>query len=262
MKIGVCRGLDDFEGMKSAALAGVDYWETGFGCFANFTDEEINKAKAMLESLSLKCSVSNGFIPGDMPLVGDDVDYGAIVDYLDRGFERAALFGVEKIVLGSGRARSFQEGYLKEKASEQLIYFLDEYAAPRANKIGAVIVIEPLRFNESTMIHMVSDGVEIGRLCKSDNVFGLADLYHIYGNDDDIKGIGKFKNELLHAHIAEPVNRTYPSFKDGDDIKAIYKNFFDSLKTAGCQTCSIEARTENFSEDIKDAVNIIKNIIC
>ena len=41
MKIGVCRGLDDFDAMKAASVVGLDYWETGFGCLANFNDEKI-----------------------------------------------------------------------------------------------------------------------------------------------------------------------------------------------------------------------------
>ena len=41
MKIGVCRGLDDFAAMKSAKSAGVDYLETGFGCLAEFSDETV-----------------------------------------------------------------------------------------------------------------------------------------------------------------------------------------------------------------------------
>ena len=91
MRIGICRGLDDLECMKVAAQAGVDYWETGFGCLANFSYEDFNRGKEMLESLSLKCLASNGFIPGDMRLVGDDVDYGALCDYMDRGFETGTV---------------------------------------------------------------------------------------------------------------------------------------------------------------------------
>lgn len=261
MKIGVCRGLDDLNGMKSAAQAGIDYWETGFGCLAKFSDDDISKAKQMLDSLSLKCIASNGFIPGEMSLVGDNVDYGVLCDYMDCGFERAKLFGVEKIVLGSGRARSFEEGFPLEKAKEQLAFFLSEYAAPRAKKAGCIIVLEPLRFCESSMIHTVSDGIEIARMCDCDNVFGLADLYHVYGNNDSIAGIAEFKNDVHHSHIAEPVKRTYPSTKDGDDIKDIYKSFFNALKMAGCETCSVEARTDDFDTDIEDAVKVIKSLI-
>ena len=95
MKFGVCRGLDDLNAMKLAKNAGIDYFETGFGCLANFNDEKFNEGKDMLDSLSLRCSAANGFIPGDMPVVGDNVDYGALCDYLDRGFERAKILGVE-----------------------------------------------------------------------------------------------------------------------------------------------------------------------
>lgn len=261
MKIGVCRGLEDFDGMKAAASSGVDYWETGFGCLAKFTDDEIKNSKEMLDSLSLECLASNGFIPGSMKLVGDNVDYPALCEYISRGFERAKFIGVKKVVFGSGGARSFEDGFQLEKAKEQVAFFLSEYAGPIAKKAGCIIVMEPLRFCESTMIHMVKDGVEIARMSGCDNVFGLADLYHVYGNDDSVTGIADFKGEIKHAHIAEPVNRRYPCDGDGDDVKVIYQSFFDSLKSAGCDTCSVEARTDDFAVDISGAVKLIKSII-
>ena len=79
MKFGVCRGLDDFSAMKAAKEAGADYFETGFGCLANYDDEKFNEGKAMLDSLGLPCYAANGFIPGDMPIVGEEVDYDTLV---------------------------------------------------------------------------------------------------------------------------------------------------------------------------------------
>ncbi|MBQ8183524.1 MAG: sugar phosphate isomerase/epimerase [Clostridia bacterium] len=260
MKIGVCRGLDDFDAMNAAIQAGVDYWETGFSCLAEFDDEKINTCKETLKACGLTCIASNGFIPGNMKLVGDDVDYVALKEYIDRGFERAEKIGVKKVVLGSGKARSFPEGFSLEKAKEQLAFFLKEYAAPRAKKADCIIVIEPLRFCESTMIYTVADGVEIARMSKSDNVKGLADLYHVYGNCDSIEGIAQFKGEIRHAHIAQPDTRRYPSLFDGDDIKSIYKKFFASLRASGCDTCSIEARTDDFNGEISDAIKVLKSI--
>lgn len=260
MKFGVCRGLDDLAAMKAAKEAGADYFETGFGCLANFTDEKFAEGKAMLDSLSLPCYAANGFIPGDMPIVGDNVDYSAIEDYLDRGFERAKLLGVKVIVLGSGKARSFPEGYSLDKAKEQVAYFLGEYASPRAEKIGAIIVIEPLRFCESSMIFTVADGIEIARLSGKDNVFGLADLYHVYGNDDSIDGIRDLKGLVRHSHIAEPVQRVYPKQGDSVEIKEIYKSFFDALKAAGCESCSVEARTDDFTGEISETISLLKSV--
>ncbi len=261
MKIGVCRGLDDFESIKIASAVSVDYYECGFGSLAKFDDEKFKLCKENLEEYSLKCLCANGFIPGDLKVVGDSIDYGALCEYLDKGFERAEILGVEKVVFGSGAARSFPEGYSLEKAKEQLAFFLSEYAAPRAEKAGCVIVMEPLRFVESSMIHTVADGIEIARMSGCKNVGGLADLYHVCGNNDSIEGIADFKGALLHAHIAEPVNRRYPSVKDGDEIIEIYKSFFDSLEKAGCKTCSVEARTDDFKNDIVGALEIIKTLV-
>ena len=46
-----------------------------------------------------------------------------------------------------------------------------------------------------------------------------------------------------------------------DEIKGIYKGFLDALKAAGCETCSIEARTDDFKTDIADALAILKTLI-
>lgn len=260
MKFGICRGLDDFEAFSSAVAAGVDYLETGFGCLVDYDDAKFSDCKAMLESLDFKCIAANGFIPGDMKLVGDSVDYGAIAEYLDKGFDRAEQLGIKKIVLGSGKARSFRESFSAEKAKEQIVYFLSEFASPRAKKIGAVIVLEPLRFNESSMIHTVTQGVEIATLSGTDNIFALADLYHVYGNNDSVCGITELKGKVCHAHIAEPVARRYPMGSDKEETIYIYREFLKSLRTAGCDTCSIEAHTDDFGSDIKPAIELLKSL--
>ena len=261
MKFGVCRGLDDFESIKIASEIGIDYYECGFGSLASYDDEKFNKCKDFLNEYNLPCLASNGFIPGNLKVVGDSIDYGALTEYLDKGFEKAKLLGVKKIVFGSGAARSFPKGFPFEKAKEQLAYFLSEYAAPKAEKAGCIIVMEPLRFGETSMIHTVADGIEIAKMSGKKNVAGLADLYHVYGNNDNIKGISEFKGELLHSHIAEPEKRIYPSIKDNEQVVGIYKNFFDALKKAGCETCSVEAHTDDFITDIADALAILKTLV-
>lgn len=261
MLFGVCRGLDDFEAMKSAKKVGVDYFETGFGCLANFDDEKFSEGKSVLESLGLPCTVANGFIPGDMKLVGDDVDYKSLEAYLARGFKRAKELGVEKIVFGSGGARSYPEGFSPEKAKEQFVYFLKEYAAPMAKEAGCIIVIEPLRFCESSMIHTVADGIEMAELSGADNVFGLADLYHVHGNNDNLDDMKRFNGLVRHCHIAEPEKRTYPSLSnDSDGVKEFYKKFLDVMALIGCETCSVEAHTDDFGADVADAISLLRTL--
>ena len=261
MKFGVCRGLDDFESIKIASEIGVDYYECGFGSLAKYDDEKFNNCKAFLAENKLPCLVANGFIPGDLKVVGDSIDYVALTEYLDKGFERAKSLGLKKIVFGSGSARSYPEGFDSDKAKEQLAFFLSEYAAPKAERAGCIIVMEPLRFCESSMIHMVSDGIEIARMSGKKNVAGLADLYHVYGNNDRIEDIGKFNGMLLHSHIAEPEKRVYPSAEDSENVINIYKKFLGAVKLAGCETCSVEAHTDDFKTDIADALAILKTLV-
>ncbi|MGN0527166.1 MAG: sugar phosphate isomerase/epimerase family protein [Acutalibacteraceae bacterium] len=261
MKFGVCRGLDDFSGMKAASAAGVDYWECGFGQLVNYSDEEISDSISILSENNLKLLACNGFIPGELKVAGDNIDYGKLCEYLDKGFERVKNIGVKKIVFGSGRSRTpDNDDYTKEKAMEQVAYFLSEYVSPRAKNAGCIIVMEPLRYNESGIIHTVADGVKVSEMSEADNVFGLADLYHVYGNNDDIDGFKRFNGKIKHAHIAEPVNRKYPGCFDDENAVTLYKEFIDALSLVGCDTCSVEAGTENFAEDIKKAINLLKSL--
>jgi hypothetical protein len=66
---------------------------------------------------------------------------------------------------------------------------------------------------------------------------------------------------IKHCHIAEPEKRAYPSLaKDSDCVKATYKNFLDVMSAAGCDTCSIEARTDDFCNDVADAIALLRNL--
>ncbi len=262
MKFGVCRGLDDFQGFEVFREAGVDYLETGFGCLANYTDEKFKECKNKLDYFGIECIAANSFIPGEMSLVGNNVDYNLIEAYLDRGFERAETLGVKKFVLGSGKARNFPDSCTKEQAEEQLSFFLKEYAAPKARSLGGIVVLEPLRFCETNIIHTVSDAYKISKMSGCDNVFALADLYHVYGNNDMLSKISAECIPVRHSHIAEPVNRRYPNEngKNTDEVLYIYCEYLTALALCGCQTCSIEARTDNFSDDIKTAISFLKEL--
>lgn len=261
MKLGVCRGLDDFEAMEAAARIGIDYWECSFNSLARCMDEKFELCKSTLDGYGIPCLAANSFLPSDIMVVGDNVDYEIINDYLDKGFERAKLMGVKKVVFGSGRSRSYNDGFSAEKAMEQLAFFLSEYAAPKAKKANCIIVIEPLSFSETKMIHTVSDSVSLARLSGADNVYGLADLFHVYSNKDSFEEIKSFKGLVKHAHIAEPLSRCYPTPEDSDESRDICIDFLKTMKTVGCDTVSVEARTDDFNKDFGIAAPYLRKII-
>lgn len=261
MKIGVCHGFDDYKAVAFAAKCGADHYEPPFREFVSADDEKVNMFISALKEAKIPCISACNFIIGDLALTGENVDYPAISEYLDKGFENAKKIGLKKVVFGSGKARSCPDGFSPDKAYSQVVKFLSDFAAPKAKKAGVIIVIEPLRFNESTMIHKVSEGVKLADDSGCDNVFGLADLYHVCGNGDDIDGIADFVGKVRHAHIANGETRHYPLPGDVDEMMAIYKRFFAALNKAGCDTCTIEARTDDFYNELPQTLKLLKELV-
>lgn len=253
MKLGVCSDLSSFDKLELIAKLGFDYIEINFTDMVLREDEEINVFISNLKKLDFKCEAANCFFPGSIKLTGDEIDYNEISQYLEKGMERASRIGIKTVVFGSSGARNHPEGYSYDKAYEQLVVFLGDYAGPAAKKYGVSIAIEPLGKKEANMIFTAEDGVLLGRASGCDNVKGLVDLYHMYRNGDEFENIIKFPNEIIHAHVCHP-NRNYPLLTDGYD----YKPFMQTLKTSGCVRVSIEGRSDDFFNDLPSSIEVLK----
>ncbi len=261
MKLGACLGYGDFKKYELAKKCGLDFGETDFTDIALAPEADFNAFCESVRALGLPVLSANHFLPGDLNVVGDKVDSKALTEFLEKGFSRAQKLGVESVVFGSGKARSFNKDYSPEKANEDLVRFLKDIASPIAERYNVNIVIEPLSFTETSMIHTVRDGVEFAEKAGFKHVYGLADLFHVYNNDDDIDGIGEFYGKIKHAHVAEVGTRIFPNENAAEEVYEIYERFFEALKKAGCETCTIEARTENFENDLPEAIKVIKKYI-
>lgn len=257
MKLGVCRGADSFEQFACIKKAGFDYVEVSFSGLYYIEEEKYKLFLKALSELNFPCEAANCFIPGEFKLVGDSVDYDALSKYLEFTFERAQRAGIKVVVFGSGGARSYEDGFSPEKAYEQLVYFTRNYASPAAKKYGCRIAIEPLRFEESKQIHTVADGVKLALDSTCDNVRGLADIYHVYHNNDSIEGIASFKNMVIHGHISNPFDRYYPL----DDNEYDYSVFLRAMRDAGCERCSVEGRTDDIEKDVTVAAGVLRRAL-
>ncbi len=261
MKLGACLGYGDFKKYELAKKCGLDFGETDFTDIALAPEEEFNAFCESVRLLGLPVLSANHFLPGHLKVVGDEVDSNALTDFLEKGFSRAQKLGVKSVVFGSGRARSFNEDYSLEKANEDLVRFLRDIASPIAERCNVNIVIEPLSFSETSMIHTVRDGVEFAEKAGFKHVYGLADLFHVYNNNDDIDGIGELYGKIKHAHVAEVGTRVFPNENASEEVYRVYERFFAALKNAGCETCAIEARTDDFEKDLPEAIKVIKKYI-
>ena len=260
MKLGACLGWGDFSKYEFAKQCGLDFGETDFTDVAQASEEEFNEFCENIKKLKFPVLAANHFLPGHLKLVGENVDKKALAEFLEKGFERASKIGIQSVVFGSGAARSFDENYTLKKASEDMVTFLKEIVSPIASKYDVNVVIEPLSIGETSMIHTVKDGVDFAEKAGFDHVYGLADLFHVCNNKDDIDGIGDFVGKIKHAHIAEPETRIFPNKNADESVNDIYKHFFTALKKAGCETLTIEARTGDFCKDLAEAIEVLEEL--
>ncbi|MBE6815557.1 MAG: sugar phosphate isomerase/epimerase [Ruminococcaceae bacterium] len=261
MKLGACLGWGDFSKYEFAKQCGLDYGETDFTDIALASEEDFNEFCENIEKLGLPVLASNHFLPGHLKLVGENVDKKALAEFLEKGLKRASALGIQSVVFGSGAARSFKEDYSIEEANKDMVVFLKEIASPIASKYDVNIVIEPLSIGETSMIHTVKDGVDFAQKADFNHVYGLADLFHVCNNKDDIDGIGDFVGKIKHAHIAEPETRIFPNKNADDSVNEIYKRFISALEKAGCETLTIEARTDDFFKDLPEAIEVLREVL-
>lgn len=255
MKFGTCIGTDQ-EKIKVSKDAGFYYVETNLTNITAMRDREFEEFLKALEQNDIPCEASNCFIPSEYKLIGESVDYKSISAYVAKALARANRLGIKTAVFGSGGARRVPDGVTREEAHKQIIYFLKEIVGPQASEYGIRIAIEPLNSQVCNCLNSVLEGVAVARATGCDNIKTLADLYHVYLDNDPLDKIAQLKGEVIHAHIANPVARCYPAPGDGFD----YVPFFNTLKAVGCERCSIEADTKDFTNDATKALAVLKSL--
>lgn len=252
MKLGVCVGFEP-EKIKCAAETGFDYLEIGFGFFAKSDDETVEAYCKCLDENNIKCEAANCFIPGELKVTGESIDYDALAKHIEKGMKNGIKAGLKTVVFGSGGARSIPDGFPYHKAAAQIAFFIKNTVAPLAEKYGITVVVEPL--SDCNIINTVKEGAVFAAMAESENVKALADSFHMYTFGDSFENIRALKDFLGHAHIAEPTDRVYPYENDGAD----YKSFFEVLSFAGCPRCSIEAGCKDFIKEAPVAFKILKS---
>lgn len=261
MRYGVCMQIDALEKIKIIKKAGFDYIECGFCKLSRADDEVFEAFKAELEKNDIKCESANGFLPKDIPLIGDEYDEAKTAAYIEKGFQRGVQVGLKTVVFGSSGARKVPDGVSYAEGFRQLGEVIRNVISPLAEKYGITIVMEPLRKDECNIINTIKEGTMLAVLSGCDNVFCLADIYHMIGEGDTYDDVRQLKGSLKHAHINNPyskrdLKREFPLNADEFD----YKGFVDALEYAGCHTCSIEGGYIDFESEAMLAGKVLKSL--
>lgn len=256
MKFGVCVGTD-IEKMKYIKVLGYDYAES-------HCQEIARKDKAYLDEMKktgLPVVAANCFI--GLRVVGEEKNYAEIDAYLEKLFENSSYLGLKYLVFGSSGARRIPDGMSLEDGRAEIVDFLKNHVVPLAEKYNIVIAIEPLRPEECNAINTVADGVEVAKAVDSPYIKVLADVAHMYVQNESMESLLEYKGFVVHAHTSNPdpdgsldCKRIYP--KKGDEFNQA--GFINALKEIGVEHCSIEANVLDFEVDAKCAYEILKEI--
>lgn len=253
MKFGVCVGTD-IEKMKLIKSLGYDYAESHCQEIAKKDFAHLDAMKAT----DLPVVAANCFI--GLRVVGEERDFAAIDEYLETLFSKAAYLGLKYLVFGSSAARRIPEGMSLEEGREQIVDFLNNHVVPVAEKYDLPVAIEPLRPEECNAINTVADGVEIAKRVDSPYIKVLADVAHMYVQNEPMESLLEYKGWVVHAHTSNPdpdgsldCKRIYPKKEDSFN----QADFIEPLKAIGVEHCSIEANVLDFESDIRDAYEVL-----
>ena len=245
MKFGVCC---DYEKLPLVIAAGYDYIELNMTRLIKMDDVEYAKLVNIFDESPIKAETYNCFFPGEIRLVGDTFDLGAIRAFAAKGFERAARIGGRVAVLGSGGQRRIPEGYDRETAVRQFTEVM-RVVGDEAAKVGMTVALEPLNFWETNLVNRVSEGYELVKSVSHPNVKMLVDFYHLAMVGDTADDVIALGSDLVHCHIARPDrDRRVPASES--DLEAC-KAWAEALKEIGYDgRISVEASMPDFENDI------------
>ena len=127
-------------------------------------------------------------------------------------------------------------------------------AADHAEAHGITIAIEPICHREGNILRTVADGLAMAKRVNREGIKVLADLYHVWQENEPMQNIIDAADWLAHVHIAEPVKRSYPGNDDFD-----FTDFFTTLKQAGYDgRVSCECRFDDFDRDVEVALRTMR----
>lgn len=248
---------DDIKGniLQSVRDAGYEYLELNTAEIALLTDAEFETAYEMIRQVGLEVPVTNVFVPGHIKLVGPETDIALQDAYLSVAYQRLHRLGVEYLVFGSAGARRIPDGFPREEAWEQLAAF-SHRAAEKAVEYDIMILIEPLRRQETNFINTTAEGFELVRAVDHPNFQLMIDFFHLAVENEDPAIVLEVADYVHHIHVANPDGRVFPL--DWDE-HPFYEAFFRNLREIGYdKRVSIEARFDDFHAESQRSIQMMR----
>lgn len=213
---------------------------------ASVDDAAFEKNLVAFSRLKTKIYALNIFMPGDMKLVGPDVNETAILNHARGVFARCQRAKVDLIIWGSGGARRVPEGFDNARAREQFISIARKVAVV-AKEYGIHLALENLNSTETNFINTVDDALRVVKEVNHPNFRLCVDIYHMLMENEPPKIIESTRDYLIHCDIAERDGRTSPGVHGQDFVP-----YLQALKKVRYKKLIVlECRWKNTEEEVK-----------
>lgn len=249
MRFGLC--TSDLGLIERADEFGLDYIDIGARAFQPYSDDaayapigrRLRRAPVPVEAVG-------GFLPADLKIVGESVNWDDVRRYLNVVISRAAEAGVKVINWGSAGSRNIPAGFSPARAWGQLEQFC-HLVADIAEPADVTIVIEPICPLECNVLYYVTDALLLAQTVNRPGIRVLADYYHMQMQNEPIEHIAAAKGWLAHAHTGGD-GRHYPDPSDQWE----QRRFLAALRGIGYDgRVSMECRTKSdIVAEVKNAV--------
>ena len=119
--IGRCVRVMGVTAPEDAKTAGFEYLELALQDILPLSEEEFERTVVRLKSIGIPSTSGYGFVPGDLKVVGPEVDTAHVDEQLRRGLTRAARLGLKMVVFGNlnGQSRRAPQGVSRQEALHQ-----------------------------------------------------------------------------------------------------------------------------------------------
>ena len=217
------------------------------------SDEQFQINLKKITNLQTPLYAFNIFIPGELKVVGPDVNEAALIEYVEKVFSRARKAKVDRIIWGSGGSRRVPGGFDPAKAKEQFIS-ISKKIAQAASRHNITLALENLNSTETNFINTVEEALDVVKRVNHKNLRLCVDIYHMLKEGESPEIISKTKGFTIYCEVAEKNGRTPPGAQKENFIP-----YLSALKIIGYQgPVMIECRWKDVSSEGLPAITYLK----
>ncbi|MEQ8685558.1 MAG: TIM barrel protein [Imperialibacter sp.] len=208
------------------------------------SDEQFAENVATIKKLKTNMFAVNYFLPGNLKVIGPDVNEEAILAYTDVVFQRCKKIDVDLVVWGRGGSGRLPDGWDYQKAVDQFVAIAKKVAV-QAQKYDILITVENLNKTEANFLNGFDEVVNVVKRVGEPNLMACVDIYHMLMDGDPPSMIAMGKGITFHCDIAEKADRDPPGTL-GDEVVP----YLQELKKIDYKgSIVIEARWDDFPKE-------------